>query len=586
MKLKLDRKQVAEALEEIGLLLELKGENPFKTRAYHNGARLLKTLDRDFATLIEEESLTELKGIGDALSTKIATLATTGSLELLDRLRKEVPEGLRDWLKIPGLGAKKARAIHEALGISTLGELEYACKENRLRDLDGFGETSQKKILAGIERVRQHAGRFLQPVVRAEAERLLELVRGVDGVLRAEVGGSVRRRKETSKDIDLVVAAKKGAAEKAMDAFAGDDGVEEVVGRGPTKCSVRLKSGPSADLRVVEDAEFPFALVYFTGGKEHNIALRARAQKRGKKLNEYGLVDEETGKATRCKDEAAVYRALDLAWIPPELREDRGEIDLAERDALPDLLRDEDLRGALHCHSTWSDGSGSIREMAEACRARGLEYLGLCDHSRAAAYAGGLDPKRVKEQHREIDEINAEYDGAFRVLKGIEVDVLQDGSLDFEDDVLASFELVVASVHSAFHLDSDRQTARILAALDNPYVDVLGHPTGRLLLARDGYPLDLDRVVARALELGTAIEINAHPRRLDLDWRVLGPARARGLATCVNPDAHAPEGIDDMRYGVGIARKAGCGVDDVMNAWPLDRLLAFLRDRRAKRLDS
>ncbi len=575
----MDRREVADRLEEIGTLLELLGENPFKSRAYHNAARILRGLTGDLGELVETGEISKIKGIGTALSEKIATLHATGSLPYLEELRAEVPSGLVQWLGIPGLGPKKARAIHVALGISTLGELEYACRENRLRDLDGFGETSQRKVLDGIQHVRRHAGRFLQPVVREEAERLEALVRGVPGVLRVQVCGSVRRRNETSKDIDVVVSA--AAAGAVMDAFAAHPGVAEVTGRGPTKCSVRLAAGPNADLRVVSDDAFPFAVVYFTGSKAHNIAIRGRAQRRGLKLNEYALVRDRDGTEVACEDEAAVYRALGLAWIPPEMREDAGEIELAERGELPVLVTRDDLRGVLHCHSTWSDGAATIEAMALAARERGYEYLAICDHSKAAAYAGGLDAERVRAQHREIEELNGRLDG-FRVLKGIEVDILPDGRLDFEDDVLASVDLVVASVHSRFGLPRDEQTDRVLRALECPYVDVLGHPTGRLLLSRDGYALDLESVLRRAAERGVAVEVNAHPQRLDLDWRGLRYGLPRGLLTAIDPDAHDAEGLDVVDYGLGIARKGWCTAGDVLNARSLEALLEHLRARRGR----
>jgi DNA polymerase (family 10) len=573
----MNRKQVAAALEEIGVLLELTGENPFKTRAYHNAARTISGLDEDLATVVAEGRLGEIPGIGKALEEKITLLVRDGVLPYLDDLRAKVPEGLFEWLRIPGLGPKKVRAIHGALDITTLGELEYACKENRLRDLDGFGETSQRKILDGIERVRRHAGRFLQPVVRTQADRLVAVIGEVPGVTRTEVCGSVRRRAETSKDIDVLVVA--DDADAVMDAVAGSDLVAEVTARGPTKLSVVLAAGPGADLRVVEDAAFPFAAVYFTGSKEHNIRLRARAQDRGLKLNEYALTRDD-GTALPCADERAVYAALDLAWVPPELREDRGEIEAAERDDLPALVERDDLAGVLHCHSTWSDGAATVAEMAEGARARGYAYLGLCDHSQSAAYAGGLDPERVRAQHEEVDALNARYDGAFRVLKGIEVDILADGSLDYADDVLASFDLVVASVHSRFGLSEEEQTARVLRALDNPYVDILGHPTGRLLLSRDPYPIDLRKVVDRAIERGVAVEVNAHPQRLDLDWDTLRWGLGRGLRTAINPDAHDVDGLDVIDHGLGIARKGGCRKEDVLNAWSLERLLDHLAARR------
>lgn len=576
----MDRERLAAALEEIGLLLELKGENPFKTRAYANAGRIVRALEVSPAEWIAAGEMPKTKGIGKTLAEKIGTLVETGSLPYLEELRDEIPGGLREWLKIPGLGPKKARAIHLALEISTLGELEYACRENRLRDLEGFGEKSQEKILRGIERVRSHAGRFLQSTALDEAERLRALLEAVDGVRRVAIAGSVRRRLETSKDIDLVVVADR--PEAAMDAFAGDAGVHEVTGRGDTKCSVVLKSGPSADLRVVSDEAFPFTLLYFTGSKEHNVAVRARAQARGYKLNEYALEPVDEGEGPACADEAAVYSELGLSWIPPELREDRGEIELAEAGELPDLLELDDLHGVLHCHSSWSDGSATLEEMAEAARERGWTYLGLCDHSQAAAYAGGLDPARVIEQHAAIDELNARYAGEFTVLKGIEVDVLADGALDFDDETMARFELVVASIHSRFGLSEAEQTDRLRRAVASPWVDVVGHPTGRLLLARDGYALDLRAVLSEAIEQGVAVEVNAHPRRLDLDWRELSWGLPRGLVTAINPDAHRPEGLDDVKYGVGVARKAGTPAERVLNAWPLERLQEWLADRKAR----
>ncbi len=574
----MNRNEVAAALSEIGTLLELQGENPFKTRAYGNAARVIKSMDQDLAELVENRQVDSLKGIGKALAEKITLLVRDGRLPYLEELRTRVPTGLLEWLRIPGLGPKKVRAIHLALGISTLGELEYACQENRLRDLDGFGQASQDKILPGIDRLRKNAGRFLQPVVQAEAERLLALVRPVPGVIRATVAGSVRRKTETSKDIDIVVAS--ADPEPVMDAFADSDQVEEITGRGPTKCSVVLKSGPSADLRVVGDTAYPFTVMYFTGSKEHNIAMRSRARAAGLKLNEYGLIPEDGGASLPCADEAAIYGSLDLAYIEPELREDLGELAAASRGSLPELVSDSDICGVLHCHSTWSDGSASIADMAQACRERGYSYLGICDHSQAASYAGGLSPEQVLEQHKEIDRLNHDLGGSFTILKGIEVDILTDGALDYPDEFMARFDLVVASVHSRFNLSEEDQTSRILKALDNRYVDILGHPTGRLLLARDPYPVDLRAVVRAAAERHVAVEVNAHPSRLDLDWRELAIGLRNGLLTAINPDAHSPAGIDHVHHGVGIARKGWCTAEQVLNAWPLRRLQDWLKARR------
>jgi len=574
----MNRREVGDALDEIGLLLELLGENPFKTRAYRNAARIVRGLDRDLAELVRRNELIRIKGIGAALAEKIGLLTERGELPYLDELRGKVPPGLLEWLEIPGLGANKARAIHVALGISSLGELEYACRENRLRDLPGFGEASQKKILAGIELLRRNAGRFRQDLVQREARGLLEAVLRAPGVLRAELAGSARRRAETSSGIVIVAAA--GAAGPALDRFAATAGIRQVDRRGPDSCRVHLVSGPVADLHVVPDASFACAWVHLSGSADHVAALGARAARLGLQLRRDGLFDQRTGRAIECADEAALYRALGLSLIPPELRENQGEIEAAEAGRLPRLVERTDLQGVLHCHSTWSDGTATIEELAAGARSMGLGYLGLCDHSQAAAYAGGLDAERVRQQHDEIDAINRRSTGAFRVLKGIEVDILADGALDFSDEVLATFDLVVASVHSRFRLDEEQQTRRILRALDNRHVDVLGHVTGRLLLARDGYALDLDRVLRVAAERGVAVEVNAHPHRLDLDWRNLRKGLEYGLKTCINPDAHSVEGLGDIEYGVGVARKGWCTAEDALNAWPLQRLLDHLRHRR------
>jgi len=575
----IERGQVADALDEIGVLLELLGENAFKTRAYTNAARIVRALDADLADLIARRKLGEIKGIGPALVEKITTLMTSESLPYLEDLRRQVPAGMLQWLKIPGLGSKKARVIHLTLGIASLDELEEAARGGRLRDLEGFGAQSEAKILAGIARVREHSGRFLRPVALREALRIHRALAALPGV-RVEIAGSVRRGAETSKDLDLIAAA--GDPAPVMEAFLALPGVGEIVGKGPTKCSVRLAAGPNCDLRVVPPDSFACALSYFTGSKAHNVALRARAQKRGMKLNEYALVRESDGSHVPCPDETAIYAALGLPWIPPELREDAGEIEAAERGALPDLLRLSDLKGILHVHSTWSDGTNTIREMAEAARAMGMSYLGLCDHSRSAAYAGGLSIERVAEQHREIDALNAEYGGSFRVLKGTEVDILADGSLDFPDEVLATFDLVVASVHSRFNLSAGEQTARMIRAVSSGQVDIVGHPTGRLLLTRDPYPLDLFAVIDAAAERGVAIEVNAHPSRLDLDPVALRRGLSKGLKTSIDPDSHETAGLADVAYGVETARRGWCTASDVLNTRTLEELLLWLGERRRR----
>lgn len=565
----MDKREVAEVLDEIGTLLELTGENPFKCRAYHAAARTIDGLPGDLADLIAKGELSQVRGIGAALTQKISELVATGTLGYHRELRAKVPAGLLAMLAIPGVGPKKVKAIHEHLGIATVGELEYACRENRLVELPGFGAKSQEKILEGIERARRNQGRFLYNFAEAEARRIHEFLRRHPDAIRTAVAGSLRRRKETTKDIDLVVSAARAAG--LMQAFTTLPGIESVTAHGETKSSVVLASGIAVDLRVVKDEEFPYALHHFTGSKEHNVAMRARAQRLGFKMNEYGLYRGE--ELVRCPGEAEIFAALGLAYIPPELREDLGEIDAAERGALPALLERRHLRGVLHVHSRWSDGAGEIEDLAHAARALGFEYVGISDHSQSAKYARGLTVDQVRAQWREIDAVNARLTGV-RVLKGIESDILKDGALDYPDEVLAGFDFVVGSVHSLFGLSEAEQTERIVKAVAQRHLTILGHPTGRLLLARDGYAVDLKRVIDAAAEHGKVIEVNANPQRLDLDWRLMKYARERGVLLAIDPDAHTPDNLADTDYGVGVARKGWLTAVDVLNTRGCEEVLA------------
>ena len=573
------KKDVARVLNEIGSLLELQGENVFKARAYYNAARTIEILTEDIADLVESGDIAEVKGVGKALTEKISELVRTGRLEYYDTLKSGIPEGLFQLMEIPGLGPKKVRKIWQELEISTVGELEYACHENRLVDLEGFGAKTQDKILKGIEFLKKYQERWLIDEVTEAALPLLEFVQSHNKVIRAELAGSLRRHYETVKDIDLVASAKQSDRQSVMEDFVRFANVQDVVGQRETKTSVRLDSGITADLRLVEDAQFPYALHHFTGSKEHNTALRGYARQRGFKMNEYGLFTQD-GENIPCSTEAEIFRALDLHFIPPELRENTGEIEYAQEDEFPVLLTEDDLQGVLHVHTHYSDGVPGIRTLVEACQHLGYHYVGISDHSQSAFYANGLSPDRLEQQWAEIAEVQKEFP-EFVIFRGIESDILPDGSLDYDDAVLSRFDFVVASVHSTFNLSEAKQTERLISAVRNPYTTFLGHPTGRLLLARDEYKVDMRAVIEAAGETGTGIEINANPRRLDLDWRWGKLAREHGVKTAINPDAHNTEGLQHMRYGVGIARKGWFTRDDVINAQQVDEVKRFFQQKKA-----
>ncbi|HDS73946.1 MAG TPA: DNA polymerase/3'-5' exonuclease PolX, partial [Firmicutes bacterium] len=522
----MNAKEIAGVFTEMAALLELTGANPFRARAYQNVARALEGVTEDIETLVREDRLGEVSGVGKGLAASIAELVTTGSLKDYDELREKVPDGVLEILELPGLGPKRVRRIWEELGVTNIGELEYACRENRLAALDGFGEKTQTNVLKAIAFRVQGRDRHLYHRARAAADAVLELVKSQPGVIRVEIAGSLRRHRETIGDLDILASASDDARPGIMDAFVKNDDIVDVIAHGSTKSSVRLKSGINADLRVVSDEEFPFALAYFTGSKEHNTVLRGRAKREGLKLNEYGLFRENSD-TIPCENETNLYRALGLPYIPPELRENMGEFEAAERNELPDLVTMDDIRGILHVHTVRSDGVHTVEQLVQAAKTLGAEYLGIADHSRSAFYAGGLSENDVRAQWDEIDEVNERIDD-ITVLKGIESDILSDGGLDYNDELLAGFDFVIASVHSRLHMAEDEATERLLRAIDHPATTILGHPTGRLLLARDGYPVDMQRVIERCVERGVAIELNASPHRLDLDWRWCRNVREHG----------------------------------------------------------
>jgi DNA polymerase (family X) len=568
--------KIAQIIDEMGTLLEVRGENPFRCRAYHNAAQALRGLPSDLSEMIADGRLAEVAGVGETMYAKIVALATTGHLESYDELRRSTPPGLVALLRVPGLGPKKIKVLRDTLKVESLADLRAAGESGKIAGLKGFGEKAQAKILEGIAFIESTGDRILLSQAGRLVGPLIAAVRADPGVIRAEVCGSFRRRKETVGDLDILFSA--DAPAPVLDAFAQRPEVATVLAHGPTKVSVRLADGVQCDVRGVEDRQFAFALDYFTGSKEHNIALRRRALARGLSLNEYALAG--AGGSVACRDEAELYAALGLAYIPPELREDSGEIEAAAAGTLPELVALDDLTGTFHCHTDWSDGGATLEQMAEAARGAGLQYLGIADHSRSAGYAGGLSVERVRAQWAEIDALNARCRGKFHVFKGTECDILPDGTLDYPDDLLAGFDYVVASVHSSFGLPRDEMTARIVRAVSNPRVTMLGHPTGRLLLARDGYAVDLDAVIEAAAQAGTMIEINANPHRLDLDAPHCRRARNRGVTIVVNPDAHSTGGLADLEYGVAVARRGWLARNDVFNTRPLQEITRLLGQRR------
>ncbi len=570
--------EIAAALEEIGTLLQLKGENDFRVRAYTAGAKALVQLEGDFKARVAEKRFDDVRGIGDALQEKIITLATTGQLPFLDDLRASVPPGLIEMLRLPGIGPKKIKALHDELKIDTVAQLKSACEAGTVAELKGFGAKTQVKILDGIALLDSFGKRVRIDQAYPLGTALVEQLRALPGVEQVELCGSMRRRRDTAKDLDLLVAS--ATAAPIMDAFVALPEVVQVVGHGPTKSSIvaKLQLGTesivlNADLRVVTAAQFPFAQLYFTGSKEHNIRLRQRAIELGLSLNEYGLGDEAI--TAKCKTEADIYKALGMAYVAPELREDTGEVEAALAKELPKLIEVGDLRGVFHNHTTASDGTATLEEMARKCQALGWEYFGVADHSQSLKMAGGLSPERVREQWAEVDELNEKLKG-FRILKGIECDILLDGSLDYEDDFLTGFDYVVASVHTHFALGEDEQTARVCKALSHPATTMLGHATGRLILRRPGYKLDLEQVIQTAARHGKFIEINAQPSRLDLDWTYVKRAKALGVKLVINPDAHSPADLELTPYGINVARRGWLTKADVFNTLGLKDVLKLL----------
>lgn len=565
--------EVSWVLLEIADLLEIKGEDPFKARAYRRAAQEIEALLEPIENLAAEDRLCEIPGVGKGLGPKIAQIIATGTCDYLENLRKEVPEGLLEILGIPGVGPRTAALLHEALGVSSLEELEAAAKAHRVREVRGMGIKTEQNILRGIEMVRSRGGRVPLGVARRLADGILEKLRAVPGVERLEVVGSIRRAKETIGDIDLLAAS--NSPSLVTEALLGLPRIREVLAHGDTKATVVVDSGVQVDLLVVEPASFWTALHHFTGSAKHNVKLRDMARTKGLKINEYGVFDEQERKLPVAGEEG-LYGALGLEYIPPELREDSGEIEAAEEGRLPELVSMGQVRGDLHVHTNWSDGVNSPQEMARAAREMGYEYLGVCDHSGSLTVARGLSAEKVLRQKEAIEELNRGLTG-LRVLAGIEVDIRADGSLDYPDSILAELDVVVASVHSGFRQEEEVMTERIISATKNRHVDIIGHPTGRLLGRRDAYRVNVDRVLEAAARSGTVLEINASPDRLDLGSAQARRAKEYGVRVAINTDAHGCEQLGEMSYGVATARRGWLEASDVVNTLRLEQLLEILR---------
>jgi DNA polymerase (family 10) len=568
---------IADCFEQIADLLEFQGANPFRVRAYRNAARTIRDLAESIATIVaaSDRALDEIEGIGKDLADKISTLVETGSIPLLDELRAAVPESVLAMLRVPGLGPKRAALLHRELKIDTLDQLRDACLAHKVRDLKGFGAKTEESILRGLDVAGQAERRVLWIEADAMAQAILNYMRQCQAIKQIAAAGSYRRGKDTVGDLDFLMLADDPAV--AMEHLAAHDAAAEILARGDTKMSLRLSTGMQLDLRVVAAESFGAALQYFTGSKEHNIILRGRAKDAGLKVNEYGVFRGEKMIAGRTEEE--VYAALGLPCFPPELREARHEFQWADAGRLPKLVELKDIRGDLHMHSNWTDGTATIEEMAAAAKKRGLQYIAITDHSKRVSMVGGLDADRLRRQWAEIDRLNRRLDG-FVVLKGVEVDILERGGLDLPDDVLAEADWVVASVHYGQRQPREQITRRVIEAICNPHVSCIGHPTGRMLLRREPYQLDLEAVIRAAAEHGKMLELNAHPVRLDLDDVACAAARAAGVPVAISTDAHSPDGLDAMRCGVQQARRGGLQSADVANTLTWPRLKKLLGGKR------
>jgi DNA polymerase (family 10) len=565
---------IAALFEEMAVLVELSGDNPFKARAYSRAARIILEHANELKKLSGEGQLTSIDGIGENIARKITLLLADEKVDEFERMIKDTPWGVREMLGVQGLGPRRVKYLWKEYGIKSLSALELACRRRFLSNKPKFGEKIEANILKGIEVIRRNAGQWLLSDGLESAIRIRDALRELPSVDKIEIAGSIRRRKELVRDIDVLVASRRPG--EVMEAFVRLPDAGRVVERGDTKSEIVLSNGMQCDLRVVSSAQFPFALQHFTGSKDHNVKLRGMAKGMGLKMNEYGLFKGTSQRSMKLASEAAIYKKLGLAYIEPELREDMGEIEAAMDGHLPNLIEEDDVKGVFHVHTSYSDGLSSIGELADVARGLGYKYMVVADHSVLMKIAGGMDEDDVLRQHLEIDCLNKATDD-FKILKGIEVDILADGSLDYSDGTLKSFDMVIASVHTKFSMNKDDMTRRIVCALENPFVHALAHPTGRLLLAREPYQVDIQKVIEAAAASGKVLELNAHPQRVDLDWRWLKFAKESGVKIVISTDAHSKDGIACTRYGVWMARKGWLGKGDVINCMAARELMRFLR---------
>ena len=578
----MDKHDIAKVLDEIGVLLELQGENPFKIRAYHNAARAIENLNEDIEVIIKKGDLENVPGIGESLAEKITTLVEKGRLPYYEKLKKSIPEGLLLLLTIPGLGGKKVKKLYEKLKIKKIEDLAEACRLGKVAKLKGFGTKSQDNILSALSQLKTYGRRFHWWTAKEIADPIFKKLSQVKGVKNVTIAGSYRRKLETIGDLDFLVTS--SSPKSIMDWFVKQPWVEKVLSKGPTKTSIRIKQGPQADLRILPEKQFGSALLYFTGSKNHNIKMRQRALKFGYSLSEYGL--EPLHKKSRTllskfpnvnASEEAIFKVLGLEYIPPELREDMGEIEAAEKGKLPKLVEAKDIRGIFHCHTTDSDGHNTLEEMVLAAQKFKWEYIGISDHSKSSFQAGGMDESRLLAQIKKIRKLNQSKKFSINVFSGLECDILTNGKLDFPNQVLKELDFVIVSIHRSFQMDAKKMTDRLIKAIENPYTTMVGHLTGRLLLKREPYSLNVPKVIDACIANHKIMELNAHPMRLEMDWRFWHKASEKGLKCSINIDAH---GIRELEYylaGVNIARKGWLEKKDVFNTLPLEKVKAYLK---------